>query len=988
VNKLLQVFDPSAYRWLNETHLKVDRGVAFYNKHSVPYDALFWVNRLWMLVVGLGAVILTQRSVARSRRGVVPSRTARKGATARQMTEAASWEAAPAGAGLAALKMKSSIPSFLQGTMAVAGAEVRELFRQPGLYLFVLLILIYALGNGLVATGEFDTPVLLTPGTTAVQIAKQISAFVLLLLMFYTVESHERDRTSGLAQILYATPLRSTALLFGKALANSVVGGAILLASLAACAIAIGIQGTVPFSLGPYLLIWGLLLVPTFLVWTAFITLVYAVVGNRYATYPVALAVLAFTGFRALTRQINWAGNWSLWGALRWSDLGFFETDRSALIWNRIMVLGLTVFFTVLAVRFFQRRGADAVRTMHRLAPRQVAITAAKLSPFAAVPLVACIVLVFQVNEGVGGGVAKKAKKDYWAKNLKTWLDAPLPDITRADIKVKVDPPKHWLSSEGAFTLVNGLEEPLVQIPLTGGLHWKNLSWTLNGAEYKPEDSQHLYVFTPDRPLAKGDSVVIGWRWDGRFPGGVTKNGENTGEFILPSGVVLTGFEPSFAPVIGYMEDVGQTKENRTEPRRYTRDYWKGMTRASYGATSWFPARIAITGPADYTLNAPGICTSNAVKDGWRTQVWETDHPVKILNVICGRWKVKQGHGTTIYYSAAHPYNIDEMSSTLDAARRWYSEWFLPYPWRELKLSEFPGLAGYAQGFGTNITFSENIGFLTKNDAKTDATFLVTAHETAHQWWGNILTPAQGPNGDFLSEGAAHFSTLLLFDKVKGPRGRMEFAKGLEARYCDRRQVDDERPMYDVDGKRDSDETVIYDRGGWFFWMLYDFMGHDRALAGYRHFIQTWSQSRDHPALQDFVASMRPFAEDAAAFDAFVEQWLEGRVMPEYRVTEATKTKNGDGYDVTVTVRNNGSGRMPVEIAAVSGERWNKAKGGGSKGSFEANPAYRDSRASVTLGAGESKTATIHCAFAPERVVVDPDVRVLQLQRKQAVATL
>ena len=53
------------------------------------------------------------------------------------------------------------------------------------------------------------------------------------------------------------------------------------------------------------------------------------------------------------------------------------------------------------------------------------------------------------------------------------------------------------------------------------------------------------------------------------------------------------------------------------------------------------------------------------------------------------------------------------MRECLDAARRYYSEWFYPYPWRELKLSEFPNLATYAQGFPTNITFSEGIGFLT-----------------------------------------------------------------------------------------------------------------------------------------------------------------------------------------------------------------------------------------------------------------------------------
>jgi ABC-2 type transport system permease protein len=993
LNKLLQVIEPSGYRWLNETLLKVDRGVEFYNKRAVPYDALFWLNRAWLLLLGFGAVLLTQRSVARSLRGAVASR--REDSRAAEATPGpVAWGEAPAGVPLAGLGMTGGSPGYAQSVGSVARSELRELVRQAGLYIFVPLILIQVLGNSLLAVGAFDTPILLTPGTSAVAIANQVTTMVLLLLLFYTVESLERERATGLSQIIYATPCRTEAFLWGKAIANSFVAVVVLVASLLASAIALAVQHTVPFSFGPYALIWGLLLVPTFLAWTAFVTAVYAWVGNRYAAYSVALGVLIYTGFRALTGQISWAANWPLWRSLRWSDLGFFETDRTALLWNRIMVLGLTVLFVALAVRLFARRGPDSVRTMHRLAPRQLAVSTLRLAPLALVPVVAWTVLVFQVSNGIEGGVAKKAKKDYWAKNLKTWLNAPLPDIARADVAVKVDPSRHWLSSAGAFTLVNDMDSTLAEIPLTGGLDWNHLTWTLDGKPYKPDDRQHLFVFTPPRPLAKGDSVVIGWRWDGRLPKGITKNGGNTEEFVLPSGVVLTGFSPSFLPVLGYMEEVGETKDNKTEPRRYPRDYWKGITRAGYGATAWFPARIAVTGPEAYTLNAPGICTSNTVKSGWRTQVWETDHPVKILNIVCGKWKVKQGNGTTIFYNPAHPYNIDEMSATLDAARRWYSEWFMPYPWRELKLSEFPALAGYAQGFGTNITFSENIGFLTKNDAKTDATFLVTAHEAAHQWWGNILTPANGPNGNFLSEGMAHFSTLLLFDKVKGPRGRMEFAKGIEARYGDRRRVDDERPMYDIDGKRESDETVTYDRGGWVFWMLYDFMGHDRALAGVQHFIRTWSGSRDHPALQDFVAAMRPYAADPAAYDAFVKEWFEDRAMPEYRVTAAKKEKRGSGYDVILTVQNTGTGRMPVEVAATAGERWAEpAKGAkesarGQTAASRQSPSYREARATVSLGAGESRTLSIHCAFSPQKIVVDPDVRVLQLRRKQAVATL
>ena len=79
-------------------------------------------------------------------------------------------------------------------------------------------------------------------------------------------------------------------------------------------------------------------------------------------------------------------------------------------------------------------------------------------------------------------------------------------------------------------------------------------------------------------------------------------------------------------------------------------------------------------------------------------------------------------------------------------------------------------------------------------------------------------------------------------------------------------------------------------------------------------------------------------------------------------------------------VENAGTGRMPVEVAATRGERFD-GKGGIS-------PDYRDARTTVVLGAGESQVVRIRCPFVPERVVVDPDGYVLQLQRKAAAAKL
>ena len=42
----------------------------------------------------------------------------------------------------------------------------------------------------------------------------------------------------------------------------------------------------------------------------------------------------------------------------------------------------------------------------------------------------------------------------------------------------------------------------------------------------------------------------------------------------------------------------------------------------------------------------------------------------------------------------------------------------------------------------------------------------------------------------------------------------------------------------------------------------------------------------------------------------------------------------------------------------------------------------------ITLGPGEEKEAYIACGFEPDRVLVDPDARVLQLERRKALQHL
>ena len=231
-----------------------------------------------------------------------------------------------------------------------------------------------------------------------------------------------------------------------------------------------------------------------------------------------------------------------------------------------------------------------------------------------------------------------------------------------------------------------------------------------------------------------------------------------------------------------------------------------------------------------------------------------------------------------------------------------------------------------------------------------------------------------------LAEGTSHFSTILLVEQVKGINARIDFCKRIEATYGRARQADTERPLVKLDGDRPGDTTAIYDKGGWVFWMMLNHLGRDQALAGIQSFFKSYHGNPDHPVIQDFVSTLRPFARDRIAFDAFVNQWFFEVVVPEYQLSEARKSQNGPSWEVNAHIENVGTGTMPVEVAATRGERF--AKDG------SVSPEYREARTTVTLSNGETRDLSITCPFEPDRIVVNPDAKVLQLQRKNAVTKL
>jgi ABC-type transport system involved in multi-copper enzyme maturation permease subunit len=977
VNRALQFVDLTGLRWLKETWLNVDKGVDFYNHAHVGLDLLVVSQRLFCVAVGLGSVWLLQHRFAATLRGAKPRRGQSLEALRTPLASAPA-PARPVVVALQALGMRSGVPGFVSGALEVARAELHGILRHPGLYLFVPLILLETLANDY-NVGRFDEPLLNTAGTLAVGMMNTLTLLVSMMILFYTTESLQRERSTGFGAIAYATPLRTAALLAGKALANTVLGLAIVLACLLGSLGILAFQGKVPLDLAPFVVVWGLLLVPTFLVWTAFISALQAVTSNRYGTYTIGLGVMVLSGWAQARNHMNWVWNWDLWSVLRWSDIAPFQYDRVPLLLNRVLWLGAAVLFTVLAVRLFERRERDATRLVHALRPAGLLASAWSIAPLLLVPVVAGALLGLRVHDGYQGGVMKKHMKDYWTKNVETWKDSPVPELAAVDMAVDLDPSARRLAVRGWYDVVNHTDQPMLRFPVTVNPDWQDLRWTLDGDSLRTENRAGLHIVTLRHALATGEKARLGFAYSGHQPQGVSRNGGAEMEFILPQSIVLTALgRPTLAPQLGYMKEVGvEEDKNKADPREWPEHWYEGMTPAGLAMVgAWFDCHLRVTVPATLQVNATGEEVAESVVNGRRVTEWRTDHPVRTFNVIAGNWQVKRREGVAVYYDARHPYNVDEMLDALVAARRWYGEWFAPYPWKTLRLSEFAGLPMYAQAPPGNISFSENIGFLSQSKPEANAAFWITAHESAHQWWPNMAMVADGPGGDVLSEGMAHFSTILLCEQARGLEQRMAFCRSIEDRYANRRVKDSERPLVKLDGSLPADGRIVYDKGGFALWMLHRFLGREAGLAAVREYLADFRDSRDHAALEDYLAVMRRHATDTAAFDSLANQWFREVVVPEYKFDDASVAKTAAGWTVTATVRNTGTSTMPIEVAAARGDRFPHDKRNAER--------YADARGSLTLGPNQSKTVSIACAFEPERVVVDPDVTVLMLERQKA----
>lgn len=209
---------------------------------------------------------------------------------------------------------------------------------------------------------------------------------------------------------------------------------------------------------------------------------------------------------------------------------------------------------------------------------------------------------------------------------------------------------------------------------------------------------------------------------------------------------------------------------------------------------------------------------------------------------------------------------------------------------------------------------------------------ILHTHETAHQWWGNVVTSASAED-EWLMEALANYSALLYLEKRKGQRA----AESVLARYKERllrkteggKTVESAGPI--IWGPRlytsqtpGAWRVITYEKGSWIIHMLRRRMGDERFLAMLGQLRRRYQfQPVTTDEFRKLAAEFLPPKTFDPQLEAFFDQWVYQTGVPSLKLNYSVKGKAPavrlTGAVTQADVDGDFSAYVPVEIQMPKG---------------------------------------------------------------------
>jgi hypothetical protein len=281
---------------------------------------------------------------------------------------------------------------------------------------------------------------------------------------------------------------------------------------------------------------------------------------------------------------------------------------------------------------------------------------------------------------------------------------------------------------------------------------------------------------------------------------------------------------------------------------------------------------------------------------------------------------------------------LQEIASEIASALEFMAARFGPPALPTLTVAPVPGRFG--QGF-PGLIYLSTMSYLapqTKAIRSLDAhgrlffSDILQAHETAHQWWGNVVTSA-GYHDEWLMEALADYSALLYLENKNGPQPvemALESYKTNLLQVINGQTVESTGPI--VLGARLENSqrpnayyNITYGKGSWIMHMLRRRMGDERFLAMLADLRKEYE--RKPLSTEDFrllAARFLPVQSADPQLENFFDQWVYGTGIPSLKMSYSVKGKGGatrlNGTVTQSDVASDFDVLVPVEIQLGHGK--------------------------------------------------------------------
>ena len=813
-------------------------------------QVLLWNRALWLAVaVGVFALL-----VARFR-FTHPGGAPRNRWWRRAVTDPAPARVLPA----AALDVPDARRSFSlaargRQTLAVAARSWREI-AATRVFLVILagaLLFVFAFGwdVGSEIFGTSTWPVThLIAGTV---LSTALAPVMALLIAIFAGELVWRERDAGMGDIAAVAPVPNGVALLGRFLALVA-----MLATLQAVLMGAGVllqtlRGYHRYELGVYLqLLFGIKFAD-YLLLAALAMAVHVIVNHKYLGHLVVVLYFAST---VASRFIGLRHNLLTYGSdpgWVWSDLNGLGPFMAGFVWFKLYWAAWALLLAVVASLFWVRGRENGARTRLALAGQRFR-GPARLAAATAVALILTLggFVFYNTNilnhyENPDEVTAQRAE---YERRYKRFEDAPRPSLVAARMRVELYPSDRAADIRGTFRFVNRSARPIDSLHVlpSPDVETRALAFDRPARLVVGDSALRYRIYALDRPLAPGDSLAMSFQVSSR-PRGFRNEGAPTE--VTPNGAYV---DRRWLPSLGYsagreLVDEQERHEHGLPPRQLPPSAGDVETReVGPGArgVELVDVETVIGTDAPQTAVTSGTLVREWREKGRRYFQYRTEAPVRYGGaVLSAEYAVREaswnGVRLRVFHHPTHDVNVDRMIRSMQTSLAYYSRNFGPYQFRELNIVEFPRYASFARAHPAMITFSEGSAFLTRVDpGDIDRTFFVVAHETAHQWWGGQVIPADAKGAGLVSETLAQYSSMMAFETAYGAEMTRRFYDYNVDEYLRGRSVytNREAPLLDVVDQR----YVYYFKGAVAMYTLRDRLGADAVNGALRRFRERFS---------------------------------------------------------------------------------------------------------------------------------------------------